>query len=203
MKKAAMLPAEDLNSGQDPNYDPDVDENGYSGPSKSQRKRESAALQDLGAELVALSKERLKKIDMPENLRDAILDAQRFTKHEARRRQMQFIGKLMRDVDATPLQQAIDEIKGVSDAANIRLQRLERLRLQLLENENVLGEIAQEHPGADLQRLRQLRRNALKEAEQKRPPRAFRELFRELRELEGGDIVQGNEDLAADQATDD
>jgi ribosome-associated protein len=203
MKKAAMLPAEDLNSGQDPNYDPDVDENGYSGPSKSQRKRESAALQDLGAELVALSKERLKKIDMPENLRDAILDAQRFTKHEARRRQMQFIGKLMRDVDAAPLQQAIDEIKGVSDAANIRLQRLERLRLQLLENENVLGEIAQEHPGADLQRLRQLRRNALKEAEQKRPPRAFRELFRELRELEGGDIVQGNEDLAADQATDD
>ena len=157
----------------------------YSGPSKSQRKRESTALQDLGAELVALSKERLAKIDMPERLREALLDAQRFTKHEARRRQMQYIGKIMRDIDSAPLRAAMDEINGVSEAANIRQHRLERLRTRLMEDEAVFGEIGRDYPGADMQHLRQLRRNALKEAEQGKPPRAFRELFRELRDLEG------------------
>ena len=160
------------------------DSDEYSGPSKSQLKREMTALQDLGAELVALSKERLAKIDMPERLRDALLDAQRFTRHEARRRQMQFIGKLMRDIDAAPLQAAMDEIKGVSEAANIRQHRLERLRTRLMEDEAVFAEVARDYPSADVQRLRQLRRNALKEALQNKPPRAFRELFRELRELE-------------------
>lgn len=156
----------------------------YSGPSKSQLKREMTALQDLGAELVALSRERLAKIDMPERLRDALLDAQRFTKHEAKRRQMQYIGKIMRDVDVAPLRAAMDEIKGVSEAANIRQHRLEKLRTRLMEDESVFSEVAREYPAADMQHLRQLRRNALKEAQQGKPPRAYRELFRELRELE-------------------
>ena len=156
----------------------------FSGPSKSQLKREMTALQDLGAELVALSKERLAKIDMPDRLREALLDAQRFTKHEARRRQMQFIGKLMRDIDAAPLRAAMDEIKGVSAAANIRQHRLERLRTRLMEDEAVFSEVARDYPAADIQHLRQLRRNALREAQQGKPPRAYRELFRELRELE-------------------
>jgi ribosome-associated protein len=157
----------------------------YSGPSKSQLKREMTALQDLGAELVALSKERLAKIDMPDRLRDALLDAQRFTKHEARRRQMQYIGKIMRDIDAAPLQAAMDEIKGNSEAANIRQHRLENLRTRLMEDETRFSEVAREFPGADIQHLRQLRRNALKEAQQGKPPRAYRELFRALRGLEG------------------
>lgn len=154
------------------------------GPSKSALKREMTALQQLGAELAALSPERLKKIDMPERLRDALHDAQRFTKHEAKRRQMQYIGKIMRDIETAPLQAAIDEIKGVSAAANIRQHRLERLRSRLMEDETVCSDIARAHPGADIQHLRQLRRNALKEAQQGKPPRAYRELFRELRELE-------------------
>jgi ribosome-associated protein len=163
--------------------DNDADE--YSGPSKSQLKREMTALQDLGAELVALSKERLAKIDMPERLRDALRDAQRFTKHEAKRRQMQYIGKIMRDIDAAPLRAAMDEIKGVSEAANIRQHQLERLRTRLMEDEAVFSEVARDYPHADMQHLRQLRRNALKEAQQGKPPRAYRELFRELRALEG------------------
>ena len=157
----------------------------YSGPSKSQLKREMTALQDLGAELVALSRERLAKIEMPERLRDALLDAQRFTKHEAKRRQMQYIGKIMRDIDSAPLRAAMDEINGVSEAANIRQHRLERLRTQLMEDEAAFSELARDYPAADLQHLRQLRRNALKEAQQGKPPRAYRELFRELRGLEG------------------
>lgn len=154
------------------------------GPSKSQRKREMTALQDLGAELVGLSRERLARIEMPERLRDAILEAQRITKHEARRRQLQFVGKLMRDVDPAPLQAAIDEINGVSAAANARQHRLERLRARIMEDETAFAELARDHPAADIQHLRQLRRNALREAQQGKPPRAFRELFRELRALD-------------------
>lgn len=153
-------------------------------PSKTRRKREMAALQELGVELVGLSRERLAKIEMPERLRDAILDAQRLTRHEARRRQLQFVGKLMREVDPAPLQAAIDEVRGVSAAANARQHRLERLRSRLLEDETAFAELAREYPRADIQRLRQIRRAALKEAEQGKPPRAFRDLFRELRELE-------------------
>lgn len=153
-------------------------------PSKSRIKREMEALQALGERLVGLSKERLANISLPDDLRDAVRDAQRFTKHEARRRQMQYIGRLMRNVDAAPIQAAIDEIDGVSAAANARQHALERLRGRLLEDEAVLGEIATRHPRADLQQLRQLRRNAIKEAAAAKPPRAFRELFRVLRELE-------------------
>jgi len=163
----------------------------YRGPSKSQLKREMTALQELGEELVGLSRERLAKIDMPERLRDAILDAQRITKHEARRRQMQYIGKIMRDVDANPLREALDELKGLSAAANARQHHLENLRTRLMEDETAFGDLAREFPAADIQHLRQLRRNALREAEQGRPPRAYRELFRELREL-GGNAPPGD-----------
>jgi ribosome-associated protein len=160
-------------------------------PSKSQLKREMTALQDIGTELAELSRERLARIEMPERLREAILDVQRITKHEARRRQMQFIGKLMRDVDPAPLREALDEVRGISAAANARQHRLERLRTQLMEDEAAFAELARDYPAADIQQLRQLRRNALKEAQQGKPPRAYRELFRELRALEassGGDL---------------
>ena len=152
-------------------------------PSKSQKKRESTALQDMGAELVALSRDQLKKFDLPDRLRDAVRDCQRFTSHGAIRRQMQYIGKLMRDVDPAPIRAVLDEINGVSAAANARQHALERLRALLLEDEAVLGEIARDHPATDITHLRQLRRNALKEQEHNKPPRAFREIFRVLREL--------------------
>lgn len=154
------------------------------GPSKSQRKREMTALQELGEELVGLSRERLGRIEMPERLRDAVLEAQRITKHEARRRQLQYIGKIMRDVDAAPLKEALDALKGLSDIANARQHRLEALRARLMEDEAAFSELAQNFPGADLQHLRQLRRNALRESEQGKPPRAYRELFRQLRDLD-------------------
>lgn len=171
----------------------DTDTDGTARPSKSQLKRDMTALQDLGAQLVALSTDRLAKIAMPDALRDAVRAAQKISRHEAKRRQLQYIGKLMRSADPAPIQAALDEINGVSAAANARQHRLERLRARLLEDEAVLGEIAAAHPGADLQHLRQLRRNALKEQAQDKPPRAFRELFRILRDLE----AQTTEDPAA------
>lgn len=159
-------------------YDPDR-------PSKSQRKRDSSALQDLGAALVELPAERLAKIEMPDSLRLAVQDARRITKHEARRRQMQYIGKLMRSADPAPIQAALDAIAGVSAAENQRMHRLERLRVQLLDDETAaLSEIVAAYPRVDLQQLRQLRRSALKEREQSKPPRAFREIYRLLKSLE-------------------
>ncbi len=157
----------------------------YRGPSKSQLKRDMTALQELGEELVGLSRERLAKIDLPERLRDAVLDAQRITKHEARRRQMQFIGKIMRDVEVDPIREALDATKGISAAANARQHNLEKLRTRLMEDETAFGELARDFPTADIQHLRQLRRNALREAQQGKPPRAYRELFRDLRNLGG------------------
>jgi ribosome-associated protein len=153
-------------------------------PSKSQIKREMDALQALGERLATLNAVRLAKIDMPDELLRAVKDVQRFTKHEARRRQMQYIGRLMRDVDPAPIQAAIDEIDGVSAAANARQHALERLRERLLDDESVLGEIANRAATTDFGRLRQLRRNALKERAEGKPPRAYRELFRVLRELQ-------------------
>ncbi|MDR2239219.1 MAG: DUF615 domain-containing protein [Zoogloeaceae bacterium] len=153
-------------------------------PSKSQKKRDMHALQALGEELATLPPARLARIEMPEALRAALQEAQRLTKHEARRRQMQYIGRLMRDADPAPIRAALDAIRGVSAAETGRQHRLERLRLRLLEDEAALTEIGAAHPGADLTRLRQLRRNALKERDAGQPPRAFRELFRLLRELD-------------------
>jgi len=152
-------------------------------PSKSALKREMHDLQALGAELVALSTDQLKKIALPDDLLEAVRNAQRYTQHEAHRRQLQYIGKLMRYLDAAPIREAIDEIKGLSAAAIARMHTLERLRSRFLDDEKVIGEIAATYPQADLQHLRQLRRNALKEQEQGKPPRAFRELFRALKEI--------------------
>lgn len=174
-------------------------------PSKSSLKREMHALQDLGEQLVALSPERLKKVPLPESLYLAIRDAQRF-KMEARRRQMQYIGKLMRKIDPEPIQAQLDIFNGNSAVEVARMHRLERLRSDLLEDEKLIGTIADSWPEADLQYLRTLRRNALKEREAGKPPKAFREIFRVLRELEEGGAqhegAEGGADDAASAAAD-
>ena len=167
-------------------HDPERPEFDDDHPSKSQRKREMHALQDIGSQLVELSRERLKKMPMPEELLTAVLDYQRFTKHEARRRQLQYIGKLMRNIDPAPIQAQLDIFNGNSAAETARLHRLERLREQLLEDEKTLQVIIELWPACDLQHLRNLRRNAIKEREQQKPPRAFREIFQVLRELDEG-----------------
>ncbi len=165
-------------------------------PSKSQLKRDMDALQALGEQLVNLSEARLAKTEMPEKLRDAVLAAKAISKHGARRRQLQYIGRLMRDADPVPIQAAIDEVNGVSAALKARQHALEQLRARFLEDEQVIGEIAANYPGADLQHLRQLRRNALKEASAGKPPRAFRELFRLLRAL--SEPASSDDDQGAD-----
>ena len=169
------------------------------GPSKSSLKREMHALQALGEQLVELGPERLAKVPMPENLATAVRDAQRMTQRGARKRQLQYIGKLMRGVDPAPIQAQLDVFSGVSKVEVARQHRLERLRNQLLEDEQTLGEIARSWPEADLQQLRTLRRNALKERELGKPPRAYREIFRQLRDLEAGAAAAATDSELTDE----
>lgn len=164
-------------------HEQDLDGEGFEPPSKSSRKREMQALQDIGQQLVELSPERLKKVPLPESLYEAVRAAQRF-KMEARRRQLQYIGKLMRNVDTAPILAQLDVFNGNSAAEIAKQHRLERLRADLIEDERFIGTIAETWPEADLQYLRTLRRNTLKERDAGKPPKAFRELFRVLRDLD-------------------
>ncbi len=170
--------------------------------SKTRRKKEMHALQELGERLVSLSRDRLESLHLPERLQDAVLEARRITSHGARKRQMQYIGKLMRDVDPAPIQARFDAWDGKSHAEAARFHALERWRERLLKDEKALQEFAGEFPHADLQVIRTLIRNARKEQAENKPPRNFRALFRELRVVvlgeaedeDGTDEPEGDED---------
>lgn len=159
--------------------------------SKSQMKRDMTALQKLGEELVEQSNERLEKVELPEGLRDAIVDAQKIRDHEGRRRQMQYIGRLMRDVDVAPIRAALDAWAGASRAEAAALHAVERWRERLLDDDNALTDFASAHGAAlnpdTLQRLRTTIRASRKERSDGRPPKHFRELFRLVR-----DVVEGS-----------
>lgn len=153
-------------------------------PSKTKQKEAMHELRDLGAELVELSVGQLKRINLPENIFDAVRECQKITAHGARRRQIQYLGKLMRSVDDEPIRAGLALLRGESSAETARLHRLERLRVKLLEDESTLSDIAALWPSVNLQHLRQLRRNALKEQEQNKPPKNFRAIFQVLQELD-------------------
>lgn len=159
--------------------------------SKTRKKREMHELQALGAELARLSEAQLESIELPEDLREALLEAKRISSHEAKRRQMQYIGRLMRGLDPAPIRARLGEIEGSSAQATARHRRLESWRERLLGDDEALTEFAAEHPGADLQALRTLIRNARKEGGAGKPPRAYRELFRVLKAIEASTAVQG------------
>ena len=154
------------------------------GPSKTQRKEAMHALQEIGKQLIELPAERLKKVPLPESLREAVLDARKITAHEAKRRQVQYVGRLMRDTDPEPIAAALAAFEKTTGEEKARQHRLEKLRDDLLADERVLTPLAQEYPHANLQLLRQLRRNALKEREAGKPPAAYRTLFQELKALQ-------------------
>lgn len=180
---------------------PDQDDSDLPQPlSKTQRKQAMEELQSLGEELVELSSDRVKKINIPEDLRDAVREIQRMTRHdEARRRQMQYIGKLMRNVDPEPIRTALALVRGESASETAKLHRLERLRTTLLADEKVLQEIVSLYPGIDVQHLRSLRRSALKEQEQNKPPRSYRAIFQLLKELESGTASEEIEEAHDEQ----
>lgn len=156
---------------------------GENHPSKTRRKKEVHALQDLGAELVELSEEQLAAIELPETLRDAVMDARSITQFEARRRQLQYIGKIMRRVDPGPIRAALGALRTLSRRHAAVHRRAEAWRERLLSDPDAIATLLAEHPGADARQLRVLVRDALREREANLPPRAFRELYRALHAL--------------------
>jgi len=159
--------------------------------SKTRRKREMHELQALGVALAELPESQLKEMRLAENLLAALLEVKRIKSHEARRRQMQYIGRLMRDIDPAPIRERLAEVEGHSAQATARHRRLEGWRERLIADDAALTAFAAEHAGADLQALRTLIRNARKEAAEGKPPRAHRELFRVLKTIESSTPVQG------------
>jgi ribosome-associated protein len=159
----------------------------YDRPSKSQLKREMTALQKLGAELIAEPRDRVKRIPMPEDVRDAILECQLIKDHEGRRRQLQYVGKKMRTLDEAELaviQRTIDSWKGLSKADTAAMHALERRREKLLTDDAALTELLAQYPEVNAQQLRALIRNARKEQAENRPPKAYREIFQILKQLQ-------------------
>jgi ribosome-associated protein len=159
----------------------------YDRPSKSQLKRDMTALQKLGEELVAQSRDRVKRVPMPEDVREVILECQKIKDHEGRRRQMQFVGKKMRTLEEdeiTAIQKVLDSWKGASKSETAAMHALERRREKLLADDNALTALKERHPEVDVQQLRTLIRNARKEQAENKPPKAYREIFQILKQLQ-------------------
>jgi ribosome-associated protein len=154
-------------------------------PSKTQRKRAMHELQALGERLVELNSEQLASFALPEALREAVQQARRFTRHEARRRQLQYVGRLMREVDPEPIRERLKTWDGVSVAETARLHRVERWRDRLLADDGAIASLAEAHPGTDTRRLRALVRRAREERNAGSMPHSTRELFRTLRDILG------------------
>lgn len=152
-------------------------------PSKTKIKKQMLELQDLGKTLTELSKEKLRELDLEEGLLEAILEYKRMTKFGALNRQLQYIGRLMRDVEPEPIQAKLDAWNGVSRQHTAWLHQVENWRDRLLEQPDALTELLAAYPGADAQHLRTLIRNAQKEKEALKPPKSYRELFQVLREV--------------------
>lgn len=149
--------------------------------SKTQRKREMHALQQLGEELVGLTEAQLATLELPEKLLDAILLAKQIHKFGALRRQLQYVGRLMRAVDSAAIAAQLGVWKGTAREATARLHALERWRDQLIASDEAMADLAAAYPGCDTQRLRALVRNARRELALGDAPQTARELFQALK----------------------
>ena len=151
--------------------------------SKSEIKRDAEQLKKLGAKLVELTQTNLEKIPLDETLLDAVELAQRLQK-EAKRRQLQYIGKLLRNIDVEPIQEALDKLENKHNQQQVILHKLELLRDELIDKgDDALTDLFNSYPQTDRQHLRNLIRSAQKEKEQNKPPKAYREIFQYLKEL--------------------
>jgi ribosome-associated protein len=157
-------------------------------PSKTQLKAEADEKQALGEALLTLRADLMARLDLPEKLLDAIAQAKKITNFEGKRRQMQFIGKLMRPLDPEPIRAAIDEQKNGSAQLTLALHLAEQWRDKLIASDDALGDWLAEHPDTDSQQLRALVRQARKDAKPEKPGEAprhgksYREIFQLVRQ---------------------
>ena len=164
---------------------PDSEPNDQAAVSKTRRKRAMDALRKLGEELLSFDEEALLKLELPDPLLEALHAANRIKAHGARRRQLHYIGKLMRQVDTAPIEAAVQARLHQHTTNTREFHLLEELREALItEGDAMLATVLEHFPTADRQRLRKLARQASKEREDNQPPKASRTLFRYLRELQ-------------------
>ncbi len=152
--------------------------------SKSERKRRAHRLQALGTRLAELRSEQLTRLPLPPDLLDAIAEYQRIPSHEAKRRQRQYIGRLMRDLDAGPLETALASLDGETAQARHEFHQIERWRERLLDaaDHEALTEFVSEHPDVDVQQLRQHIAHVQQATDEHHQRAASRALFRFLRD---------------------
>jgi ribosome-associated protein len=177
----------------------------YTGPSKSQRKRDSHAMQDLGETLVALPMAKLRALPLPDALIEAIEMAQRITSREGRRRQLQLVGKLMRNIDPEPIRDFLDK-DGSKHREDVGLMHsAEHWRERLLDDPAALAQLAAQHPSVDSPSWRTLIEAARGEKTATQPGRRYRELYRALREVLAGGAAadHASAEGAADEDGDD
>lgn len=152
--------------------------------SKSQKKREALALQDLGTELTHLNEEQLQSIPMPENLYDAIIAAKQIHQHGGHKRQLQYIGKLMRDIETQPIQLALRSIQKQRLSQTNHHRQIEQWRDQLLsQSSDGMTDLVAQFPQLDRQYVNQLVRNARQEKKHNKPPKSARKLFHYIQQL--------------------
>ena len=156
-------------------------------PSKTQLKQQSHDLQKLGQQLAELSQDQLDRAEMPESLRDALELYRRTRSHEGKRRQMQYVGKLMRQVDVEPLREAVATAELGTAQQAFQLHEIERWRAELIADDDALTRWMSAHPDTDAQQLRSLVRAARRDTATLRPedrqPRSVRELFQFIRPM--------------------
>ncbi|HSH73990.1 MAG TPA: ribosome biogenesis factor YjgA [Methylophilaceae bacterium] len=186
-----------LNSEQAGIASMDLEDNSDEPLSKTKRKAAMDDLQFIGGTLIELPKEKLAKLDLPETLMDAIREAKRITANGATRRQLQYIGKLMRSVDTAPILDQLQRWEGKHTAENAYFHRLENWRTRLIAEESALSEFMLQFPNVDSQQIRTLIRNARREEAAGKPPKSSRELFKLLREITA---ESGNEALPENDA---
>lgn len=166
---------DDIQDGQDDGY-----------LSRSEKKRRSTARQKIGEELARMPMSAVRSFGLPTPVVDAFEEFHKATKNEARRRQMQFIGRLLREIDTTEIESRLNEYHTGRASAAADFQHLERLRDGLMnEREESLNEVLASYPSVDVQYIRQLVRNGRKEIAAAKPVKSSRSLFRYLRELDG------------------
>lgn len=177
----------------------------YDRPSKSEMKRQMSELQKLGEELVDQPRDRVKRVPMPDDVREAILTCQSIKDHEGRRRQLQYVGKMMRSLEpqeVEAIRRTIEGWRGASKADTAALHAVERKREKLLADDKALTALMQEHPELDVQHLRTLIRNARKEVAENKPPKAYREIFQVLKGLAAPAAAADEGDEAGDEEGD-
>ena len=185
--------------------DPDTGE--FLSPSRSQQRRDALEVLELARQLAQLTPQQLDRLPISDTLRPHIDETRRITSHIAHKRQLQYLAKQMRKEDDEALHAIRDALDVHGDAAReeaARLHRAERWRDRLIdEGDAALAELLDAHPDADRQRLRQLARNAHEERNRNKPPHAYRELFRELRELLAEPADDGEPALDGEDGTED